>query len=287
VVGETKKGIIFYFGLFERGRVNEEQREEVNSTMELGNEHKKLVEKWAKQPQNLDEIGQIFGNLKKLMADEKVLSKLDEQSLIKYHRDVYELSVLYAIQRADLNAFKEAIAVVDKFYQTTSESTQKYLMIGLDLMYLLASNRLSDFHVGLEQLQQTIQTDNVYISTPVKLEQYLMEGSYNKILLTEKNMPSAYYNLFMKMLLDTVRSEIATSLERAFRTLATKEAAHLLLYTSVDEVSEFANKRGWKLQNGEYQFESTSMDQGGVKGIDTIRLVKQNIFYAKQLEMLV
>jgi len=257
------------------------------NTMDLASEHKKLLDRWEKEPQNLNEIAQCFANLKKLMADQNVLNKLDEQSLVKYHRDVYELSVLYAIQRGDLSAFKEAIAIVEKFYQTTTESTHKYLMIGLDLMYLLASNRLSDFHVGLEQLQQTIQTDNVYISTPVKLEQYLMEGSYNKILLTEKNMPSPYYNLFMKMLLDTVRSEIATSLERAFRTLATKEAAHLLLYTSVDEVTEFANKRGWKLQNNEYHFATTNMDQGTSKGIDTTRLVKQNIFYAKQLEMLV
>ncbi len=46
-------------------------------------------------------------------------------------------------------------------------------------------------------------------------------------------------------------------------------------------------QRGWKLKGNEYHFETGAMDTGASKAVDSARLVKQNIFYAKQLEMLV
>lgn len=40
---------------------------------------------------------------------------------------------------------------------------------------------------------------------PVKLEQYLMEGAYNKVILNEKTIPSPFYAPFVKILMNTVR----------------------------------------------------------------------------------
>jgi 26S proteasome regulatory subunit N12 len=57
----------------------------------------------------------------------------------------------------------------------------------------------------LETVDQKLQATNPYISMPVKLEQYLMEGAYNKVVLTEKNLPSPFYMVFVKIMLDTVR----------------------------------------------------------------------------------
>ncbi|MFH4983952.1 hypothetical protein AB6A40_010661 [Gnathostoma spinigerum] len=78
-------------------------------------------------------------------------------------------------------------------------------MIGLHLMFLLATNRLAEFHMSLEQVDRAAQENNPYISTPVKLEQSLMEGVYNKVVLTEGTIPSSYYALFVRILMDTVR----------------------------------------------------------------------------------
>ena len=46
---------------------------------------------------------------------------------------------------------------------------------------------MAEFHTELERLPAKEVQNNVYIKHPVSLEQYIMEGSYNKVLFL--NMP--------------------------------------------------------------------------------------------------
>ena len=86
-----------------------------------------------------------------------------------------------------------------------AESPYKYQLIGLNLLCLLARNRLAEFHTELELLSPKIIQTNIYIRHPVSLEQYLMEGSYNKVFLSKGNVPSPSYNFFIDILLRTIR----------------------------------------------------------------------------------
>lgn len=61
------------------------------------------------------------------------------------------------------------------------ESANKYQLLGLNLLFLLSQNRVSEFHTELELLPQEIIQSNEFIRHPLVLEQYLMEGSYYKI----------------------------------------------------------------------------------------------------------
>lgn len=61
------------------------------------------------------------------------------------------------------------------------ESANKYQLLGLNLLFLLSQNRVSEFHTELELLPQEIIQSNEFIRHPLALEQYLMEGSYQKI----------------------------------------------------------------------------------------------------------
>lgn len=56
-----------------------------------------------------------------------------------------------------------------------------YELLGLDLLCLLAQNKVGEFHTALEHLPAGVVSDNVYIRHPVAMEQYLMEGAYNKV----------------------------------------------------------------------------------------------------------
>ncbi|VDN44363.1 unnamed protein product [Gongylonema pulchrum] len=100
--------------------------------------------------------------------------------------DVYEIDVLSAVLRSDLKAFRDAISILKRrvVQQVSDDRFEPHL---------------------LEQIDQNIQQNNPYITTPVKLEQSLMEGVYNKVVLTEKNIPSPYYALFIRISMDTVR----------------------------------------------------------------------------------
>lgn len=62
------------------------------------------------------------------------------------------------------------------------ESTNQYHLLGLNLLFLLSQNRIAEFHTELELLPYDIIQTNKYVKHSVALEQYLMEGSYNKVI---------------------------------------------------------------------------------------------------------
>ena len=80
----------------------------------------------------------------------------------------------------------------------------QYTILGLNLLRLLANNQIADFHTELE-LIPTEMLDNTFIKHPIQLEQYLMEGSYTKIIESRNEVPSSTYSNFMEQLVHTVR----------------------------------------------------------------------------------
>ena len=52
---------------------------------------------------------------------------------------------------------------------------------------------MAEFHTELERLPSKEVQENVYIKHPVSLEQYIMEGSYNKVFLLERIYQSTIY----------------------------------------------------------------------------------------------
>ncbi|CAI4226552.1 unnamed protein product [Auanema sp. JU1783] len=249
--------------------------------------HKKLLEEWSKSKKNIAGVESVLSQIKELLSDGATVSSLDDKAITTIQCDVYEISALLPIVKEDIETFKVAIAQVLSFYAMNPEaSTNKYLMIGLNLMSLLAmGNRLSDFHMLLEQIPQNIQTSDPYILAPVRLEQAMMEGAYNKVVLTEKNFPSPYYEMFFRMMMDAVRINIATSIEKSFRSLNVSDATTRLLFDNEQQTKAFAESRSWVVEGGSFvfNFEAPVHEHE----LDTSCITKQLIFYAKQLEMIV
>lgn len=82
------------------------------------------------------------------------------------------------------------------------ESANKYQLLGLNLLFLLSQNRVSEFHTELELLPQEIIQTNEFIRHPLALEQYFMEGCYNKIFRAKvqqshKFKQSNYFSFFI------------------------------------------------------------------------------------------
>jgi hypothetical protein len=53
---------------------------------------------------------------------------------------------------------------------------------------------------GVRQTQQ-----NVYIKHCIEIEQFLMEGAYNKVIQARQSIPAEPYAYFMELLMHTVR----------------------------------------------------------------------------------
>ncbi|VDK19709.1 unnamed protein product [Anisakis simplex] len=106
--------------------------------------------------------------------------------------------------------------------------------------------------------------------------------------MTEGTIPSPYYAVFIRILMDTVRNEIAVCIERAFKRVSLKDATQLLLFNNEKDLIAFTSKRGWKMEKNIFLFDIEKPVEPLPKAhLDTKRIAKQTIFYAKQLEMIV
>lgn len=139
-------------------------------------------------------------------------------------------------------------------------SKNEYPIRGLNLIRLLTQNRIADFHTTLESLPIPADAiaDNQYISHPVNLEQWLMEGSYSKVWNARERAPVEEYKFFVDSLMGTIRcvllssrsviywlchrNEIASCEEAAYESLPLKDALTLLFFNNQSELLKFAQQ---------------------------------------------
>jgi 26S proteasome regulatory subunit N12 len=132
-----------------------------------------------------------------------------QQQELLLAREVLEHGALLAIKAMDIPAFERYVAQLKIYYsdcaKTLPESPRQYPILGLNLLRLLAQNRIAEFHTELELIPTELQATNIYIKFPSQLEQHIMEGSYNKILSAKRDgLFSNEGTYFMDMLIGTV-----------------------------------------------------------------------------------
>lgn len=103
-------------------------------------------------------------------------------------RDVLEIGAQWSIEAKDIPSFERYMSQLKCYYfdykGSLPESAFKYQLLGLNLLFLLSQNRVAEFHTELELLPADHIQSDIYIKHPLSLEQYLIEGSYNKVRLT-------------------------------------------------------------------------------------------------------
>lgn len=186
-------------------------------------------------------------------------------------RSSLELGVFHSIQCRDIGAFERYMKQLLPYYQdflvssgnnnksnSSNQSAYTDQMTGLYLLFLLAKNEISQFHLELEKIDHQKLEASVYLQHPVKLEQSLMEGNYGKVFLARDNIPAPEYKFFMDELTSTIRSEIAECMEASFnkkKVLPIDEVARLLYYKQADgDFINFVNFRNWELLEGNVKF---------------------------------
>ncbi|XP_054731298.1 26S proteasome non-ATPase regulatory subunit 8 [Anastrepha obliqua] len=257
------------------------------------NLYKELKSEWSKRPQNLKKCGQLLDNLKIALTKLAFLPTGDiktSKNEMVLARDVLEIAVEYSVANKDIPAYERYMSQLKCYYydyrQKIGESDNMYKLLGINLLYLLSVNRVSEFHTELELLSADTIQNNKYIRPILALEQYIMEGRYNKIFQAKSSAPSEIYNHFMDILLNTVRDEIGACIEKSYEKISAKEAAKRLNLDSVEEVKAFGQKRNWNLgPDGVYNFvEKVAKPK---ETLPSVELAEQAIFYARELEMIV
>lgn len=217
---------------------------------------------------------------------------LDERALL-VAREVMEIGAQHSVAVRNVQAFKRYMAILKTYYMdyagTLAESPKMYELLGLNLICLLSQNRTAEFHTELELLPAKVIQENAYIASPVRLEQFIMEGSYNKVIDTKENVPAKSYSYFIENLLVTIRDEIASCMEKSYEEISAKECQKML---SVDKtgLAKLIEERGWhqNAKNAMVTFTSEEeKKQSQLMEVPAKELAEMAISYAKEMEQIV
>ncbi|XP_012254437.1 26S proteasome non-ATPase regulatory subunit 8 [Athalia rosae] len=253
-----------------------------------------LKHEWTKKPCNLQQCGQLLNKLKigltQLMFLPTSNSSASQKELL-IARDILEIGAQWSIATEDIPSFERYMAQLKCYYfdykLELPESAYKYQLLGLNLLFLLSQNRVAEFHTELELLPSDQIQSDVYIRHPLSLEQYLMEGSYNKIFLAKGNVPAASYNFFIDILLNTIRDEIGACMENAYDKISLKDALRMLNLTTEKEIKAFGTKKNWNLGKDGYFHFGLPNEKKSEEPIPSSDLATLAIDYARELEMIV
>ena len=262
--------------------------------MEVTELYQKLESEWKNK--NFKNVGVLLPKLKVQLLSLSFLptglkqSEMDNRHLL-IARSMLEIGAFWSLECRDVFSFERYVAQLKSYYYDYAgimkESSYQYTILGLNLMRLLAQNRLGEFHTELETFPPE-QLQNIYLKKPVSLEQFLMEGNYHKIFLSKEDIPDPYYALFIDILIDTIRGEIAACTEKAYAQLSVREALKLLMIESVDELNKFVSKRGWTVDPTQSYFQFRNEDSKQENEIiRSPSLIAQCLSYAKELEKIV
>ncbi|KAH8830703.1 SAC3/GANP/Nin1/mts3/eIF-3 p25 family-domain-containing protein [Flagelloscypha sp. PMI_526] len=207
-------------------------------------------------------------------------------------RDILEIGAYYSIRTKDVPSFDRYFAQLLTFYTSYSSqlppSPREYPIRGLHLTRLLTQNRIADFHTTIESLPLPADAlaDNPYISHPVNLERWFMEGSYSKVWNAREEAPAEEYKYFIDSLMGTIRNEIATCEEAAYESLPLKDAATLLFFTTQSDLLNFAKQRGWNVNLAESKITFPQKLEEALE-IPKGKLIANNLYYARELEQII
>jgi len=213
----------------------------------------------------------------------------EQQQELLLAREILEHGALLSIKTMDIPAFERYVAQLKIYYTdcfaVLPESPKQYPILGLNLLRLLAQNRIAEFHTELELIPAALQLSNIYIKYPAQLEQHIMEGSYNKVLAAKQDgLYSQEGMYFMDMLVDTVREEIAECSEKAYASIAASDLQSLLMLASVEELGEYAANRSWVITGGTVTF---GKQEETFSQLPSSQLIRETLSYAKELERIV
>nr|POE93349.1 26s proteasome regulatory subunit rpn12 [Quercus suber] len=294
-------------GTIRLDRRHEEPPEQVLSTSQRypilhSRSHDILTHLDSLKPSQLQQAPQLLSRAKLALLKINALAPEEDTSTqhLIFAVAVLEGGALLSIRLKDTDAFTRYYQQLQPFYDLPKERWSRAgppknqgKVTGLYLLLLLSIGDYAGFHTVLEGLEMNggkaqIEKDQ-FIQYPVRLEQALMEGSYDKVWGETKGerVPSEEFGVFSEVLINTIRSEIASCSERAYPSLPISNAKNLLFLDSEGAVVSFAQSRGWVAKEGRIYFpeqeaDLLAADKDVMSSSGTV--IENTLGYARKLE---
>ncbi|KAK8242229.1 26S proteasome non-ATPase regulatory subunit 8, partial [Phyllosticta capitalensis] len=240
-----------------------------------------------------------------LQANALMPSPTTNPAALAAARGILELGALISIKQQDPDSFTRYFHSLSPFYSLPPSAlapagSQRSKITGLYLLLLLSQGDYAGFHTVLEGLEVEGEKEgrrldeDAFVQYPVRLEQALMEGAYDRVWGETKGerVPSEEFSVFSQVLINTIRSEIASCSEKAYPSIPITDAKSLLFLESEGAVVEFAKQRGWACngRDGRIYFPQQELEQR-VSERDVVQMsgtvIENTLGYARELETIV
>lgn len=227
-------------------------------------------------------------------------------------KQILEIGALTSIYLSKFEIYQNYFAQLRQFYfsdvEALNNSSNKSKLISLYLLILLSQGDVTRFHSELEYLDKRIKNleDDELLSYPIKVDRWLMEGSYQKAWdLLEAGSAVPELDVFSKTLMDAIRDEIAVNTELAYASLPLINVKTLLFFSTEKQAESFALEKGWTINNSIVYFPNKEQSDGvnndeEEKEVETtenmikmdnksaqLNLIKKTMDYAINLETIV
>jgi 26S proteasome regulatory subunit N12 len=206
-------------------------------------------------------------------------------------REVLEHGVLVATKAQDVDQFESSFAMLRTYYhdldgvEGVEPSERRLMILGLNLLRLLVVQRMAEFHSDLEAIP-VADHKSMFVAMPIRLERYLMEGSYSRLLNARSEAPSNEFLPLVDKLRDTVRESIARCIPDTYVSLSLANAQKMLMIDSAADATAFGQRRQWELKGATFHFPQAD-DAAARKELDFKALLSESLSTAAQLQQVV
>ncbi|SCU86318.1 LAMI_0D01508g1_1 [Lachancea mirantina] len=205
-------------------------------------------------------------------------------------KKVLEVGALCSVGDKDFDGFEGFFSQLRPFYFSTNStlmnSENKSKLNSLHLLIVLSQGDVTRFHSELEFLGKRFPNmeEDKFLSYPIKVEKWLMEGSYQRVwdlLRNDSSVPE--FNVFTETLMDAIREEIGRNTELAYKKLPLFNVKALLFFDSEKDTEQFALERSWKVSGGCVTFEQEEVSEN----VQETSIIEKTLDYAVSLESIV
>lgn len=228
-------------------------------------------------------------------------------------RRVLEIGALCNVRLLKLDEFHRFYSQLQQFYfddnvlEKLPESHDASKIVALQLLAALARGDVTSFHAQLEFLgfRLTDLEQDQYLSYPIKLDRWLMEGSYQKAWdLLDAGSKIPEFDVFNDTLRNALRDEIAKSTELAYDSIPLSNVKALLFFSSEKDAEQFVLQKGWSITKSivnfpkvESEVDDMELDAGDELSKDNtlenkaiknqLNVIEKTLDYAINLETIV
>lgn len=200
-------------------------------------------------------------------------------------RDIYESAVLFTSSRGDDSGSDRNFALLMPYYLDVRDliprSEREALLWGLRLLSLLVQNRIAEFHATVELVPSDVMQSPEVVQV-MELEGWMMQGSYAKVGSAENSAVSPYFVPLLQRIVTTVRNEIASCSQAAYKTLQLTDA-EAIFGIHASQVPDMCREYGWTIEGDTIVLQDQKAPQH--RGLPKAEHVMDNCLqYAKELE---